>query len=65
VLSSVGDCESELKVWYPSGTDWKVSPFSSGHTSSVEDIQWSPSEATVLASCSVDKTVKIWDSRER
>jgi WD40 repeat protein len=34
-----------------------------GHQQSVEQIQFDPLNPDVIASCSLDKTIKIWDIR--
>ena len=46
----------------PTGFHTQPKPFLS-HTSSIEDLQWSPSEPTVFASCSADRSVRVWDVR--
>ncbi|OWZ75207.1 ribosome assembly protein RRB1 [Cryptococcus neoformans Bt85] len=48
----------------PSGFTTSPNPYLS-HTSSVEDLQWSPSEPTVFASASADRTVRVWDVRAK
>ncbi|KAI8885296.1 WD40 repeat-like protein [Backusella circina FSU 941] len=48
----------------PSGCNTESNPFKE-HRSSVEDLQWSPTEQNVFASCSADQTVKIWDTRNK
>ncbi|KAL6067576.1 Glutamate rich WD repeat containing 1 [Balamuthia mandrillaris] len=61
-----GDCNKFIYLWEfnAAASQWAISstPYS-GHTASVEDLQWSPSEQDVFASCSVDQTIKIWDAR--
>lgn len=60
-----GDCTSAIHVWEPApGGRWVVSQSYKGHSDSVEDIQWSPTELTVFASCSVDRSIRIWDTRD-
>ncbi|XP_028049933.2 glutamate-rich WD repeat-containing protein 1 isoform X2 [Monomorium pharaonis] len=62
-----GDCKGNIHIWRidSSGASWHVDqrPYNSHAPHSVEDLQWSPSEKNVLASCSVDKSIKIWDTR--
>lgn len=60
-----GDCNNSIYLWEPkSATTWNVdnAPFI-GHAASVEDLQWSPTEPHVFASCSVDGSIAIWDIR--
>ena len=47
---ATGDCNKNIHVWKPeeSSSAWHIDQRAfSGHTQSVEDIQWSPTEPTV------------------
>ncbi|KAM8794775.1 glutamate-rich WD repeat-containing protein 1 [Eudromia elegans] len=61
-----GCSRGRLHLWEPrdGGGSWSVDqrPLG-GHAGSVEDVQWSPSEAPVFCSCSSDTSIRIWDIR--
>jgi len=66
-----GDNTGSIHVWEPMDssnvTDWNIDcGYTDGHDGkSVEDIQWSPSEATVFASCGGDGGISVWDTRQK
>lgn len=57
-VMATGDCSGSIHLWEPrtDGSAWAVdkAPCKS-HDGSVEDIQWSPTEPSVLISSSVDR----------
>lgn len=62
-----GDCAHQILLTEKTqGGPWVTEKGGyQGHSGSVEDLQWSPSQDNVFASCSVDQTVKVWDTRQR
>ena len=65
---AVGGYDKKISIYKPK--DENISDiilygdYLSGHTDSVEDIQWSPNEENVLASCGIDRSIRFWDVRK-
>ncbi|KAI9718364.1 MAG: hypothetical protein M1812_004085 [Candelaria pacifica] len=62
-----GDNDGNIYITtHHDGGSWATDsrPFT-GHDSSVEELQWSPSENSVFSSASSDGTVKVWDTRSK
>ena len=65
---AIGGYDKKVSIFKPK--DENVSDiilygdYLTGHSDSVEDIQWSPNEENVLASCGIDKSIRFWDIRE-
>jgi ribosome assembly protein RRB1 len=74
---ATGDCHGSIHLWTPTsnegGSSYEISylynnveksKLKNTTVHSVEDVQWSPTEATVLAAASSDGTVRIYDIRK-
>ncbi|XP_076458832.1 glutamate-rich WD repeat-containing protein 1-like [Babylonia areolata] len=63
---ATGDCAGAIYISQPTNAGWTTEKSSfAGHTDSVEDVQWSPNEGNVFATCSVDRTLRIWNTQQK
>ncbi|CAG9461547.1 unnamed protein product [Pedinophyceae sp. YPF-701] len=60
-----GDCKGRVFLWEPTPAGkWDVGQRKfAGHTGSVEDAQWSPTEPDVFMTVAADRTIRVWDCR--
>jgi ribosome assembly protein RRB1 len=68
-LLAAGNSIGKIAIFQNSGSTWSVncikgSAMLNAHAASVEDIQWSPTNPTAIASCSCDRSIKIHDLRD-
>jgi len=59
-----GDCSGGIHLWAPTESNWTVTTPWEVKGTSVEDLQWSPTEATVFASGDCNNDICIFDTRK-
>ncbi|KAL3232522.1 Ribosome assembly protein RRB1 [Nakaseomyces bracarensis] len=62
-----GDCSGQTYLTQRTTSKWITDkqPFTVGNNQSIEDIQWSRTEATVFATAGCDGYIRIWDTRSK
>ena len=60
-LSTMPAPSANLGAMQPNSENWRTVARLAGHTADVVDLAWSPCQ-TMLASCGVDNTVRIWQT---
>ncbi|KAF6000521.1 Glutamate-rich wd repeat-containing protein [Cyanidiococcus yangmingshanensis] len=68
-LLATGDSCGQIAFIQNDGSAWLANHRSgrtafTAHAASVEDLQWSPADPHVLASCSCDHSIRVWDLRD-
>src|SRR5271169_5757884 len=58
-----GSTDKTIRIWNPEKPDARLSIQLKGHTQSVDQLSWNPTNPDHLASASPDKTVRLWDYR--
>lgn len=52
-----------VRVWNPDKPEIRMSTELKGHTAPVSAVAWDPTHSDMLASCSIDTSVRFWDYR--
>ncbi|VFQ90460.1 unnamed protein product [Cuscuta campestris] len=62
-----GSVDQTARIWHidPHGHAKAKDIELKGHTDSVDQLCWDPKHADLIATASLDKTVRLWDARRR
>lgn len=58
-----GSTDKTIRVWNPDKPEVRYSIQLKGHTQTVDQLCWDPTNPDQLVSASYDKTVRFWDYR--